>query len=47
VDPEQQTVEFFRLDHSAYRIAAHAQGTGSLAHPDWDGLVLDLGALWL
>lgn len=47
VDPEQQTVEFFRLDHGAYRVAAQVQGTGSLAHSDWDGLVLDLGALWL
>ena len=47
VDPEQQTVECFRLGVGVYRPIAGAQGATTLTHPDWDGLVLDLGALWL
>ena len=46
VDSEQQTVECFRLDAAAYRLIASAKGATTLVHPDWDGLVLDLDALW-
>ena len=46
VDPEQERVELLRLEDGAYRLIAGGAGATSLAHPDWDGLVLDLGALW-
>ena len=46
VDPEQQAVECFRPEDGAYRLVAQAQGTRTLPHPDWDGLVVDLDALW-
>lgn len=47
VDPENEKVACFRLQDGSYRLIAEAAGTTTLAHPDWDGLVLDLGALWL
>jgi Uma2 family endonuclease len=46
VDPEQQTVECFRLDEGSFHLIAEAQGATTLVHPDWKDLVLDLAALW-
>ena len=46
VDPDHERVELFRLEDGAYRLIAAAAGATSLAHPGWDGLVLDMGALW-
>jgi len=46
VDPDHERVECFRLEDGSYRLMASAAGAVSLAHPDWNGLVLDLGALW-
>ena len=47
VDPENEKVECFRLEGGGYRLIAEAAGATTLAHPDWEGLVLDLAALWL
>ena len=46
VDPDRQRVECHRLADGAFRPVAEAQGDTTLAHPDWDGLILDLEALW-
>lgn len=46
VDPEHERVELFRLEGGTYRLIAGAAGPTTLAHPDWEGLVLDLDALW-
>ena len=46
VDPEQERVECFRLEDGVYRTVAEAQGAATLRHPGWNGLVLDLDALW-
>lgn len=46
VDPEHERVELFRLEGGAYGLIAGASGPTTLAHPDWEGLVLDLEALW-
>jgi len=46
VDPEGKRVECFRLNAGAYRPAIEGEGDTKLNHPDWDGLVIDLAALW-
>ncbi|HEX5041699.1 MAG TPA: Uma2 family endonuclease [Candidatus Polarisedimenticolaceae bacterium] len=46
VDPEHGKVECFRLEDGSYSLTAEASGTTTLTHPDWEGLVLDLAALW-
>ena len=46
VDPEQKRVEFHKLADGAFRPVADAQDDTLLAHPDWDGLTVDLAALW-
>ena len=44
VDPDAKQVECFRLADGEYLLLL--RGDESLKHPDWDGLVLDLAALW-
>lgn len=46
VDPEQERAECYRLEGGVFRLIAAGDGSATLAHPDWDGLVLDLGVLW-
>ena len=47
VDPEGQRVECYRAHAGQYRLMAAAEGDSKLDHPDWDGMVIDLTALWL
>lgn len=46
VDPEEQHLECFRLAAGAFAPLIEAKGNTTLAHPDCDGLVIDLAALW-
>jgi Uma2 family endonuclease len=46
IDPERKRVECHRLAEGAFRLLVDAQGETTLDHPDWDGLVIDLSALW-
>jgi len=46
VDPDKKRVECHRLTDGAFRPVADAEGDTTLAHPDWDGLEIDLTALW-
>lgn len=46
VDPEQKRMECCRLDGNVYRRLIEARGDAQLKHPEWDGLVIDLAALW-
>ena len=46
VDPAGKRVECHRLVEGAFRSRIDAEGETSLDHPDWDGLVIDLAALW-
>ncbi len=46
VDPEGKRVECHRLAEGVFRRVAEAEENTHLAHPDWDGLEIDLAALW-
>lgn len=46
VDPQRRRLECHRLAGSAYGSVAGAEGHSPLRHPDWDGLRIDLAALW-
>ncbi len=46
VGPERRRLECHRLVERAFRSIVDAEGDATLTHPDWDGLILDLGALW-
>ena len=46
VDPERKRLECHRLAEGAFRSVVDAEADAALTHPDWDGLILDLGALW-
>jgi len=46
VDPDARRVECLRAENSAFRAVIVAEGESTLTHPDWDGLAIDLGALW-
>lgn len=46
VDPEQRRLECHRLIEGGFRRLVDAEGDTTLTHPDWDGLVVDLAALW-
>ena len=47
VDPDERRFECHRLAEGAFQPVADARGDSRLSHPDWDGLILDLAALWL
>ena len=47
VDPDAKRVECYRLESGGYRLVAEGAGDTMPSHPDWDGLVIDLAALWL
>ncbi len=46
VDPVKKRFECHRLAGEAFRLLVDAEGKTELAHPDWDGLVIDLATLW-
>jgi len=46
VDPERKRLECHRLADGAFQPVVEAQGETTLARPDWNGLVIDLAALW-
>ena len=46
VDPETKRVECYRLRDGVFRPLVEAEGSTTLKHPDWDGLEIDLAALW-
>jgi len=46
VDPERRRLECHRLVEGVFRPFVDAEGNGTLSHPAWDGLVVDLAALW-
>jgi Uma2 family endonuclease len=46
VDPDDQRVECFRLAGNAYESLVSGAGDVTLSHPDWDGLLIELAALW-
>ena len=46
VDPEHRRIECYRLAESAFKHEVDAQGDTTLAHPAWEGLIVDLAALW-
>jgi Uma2 family endonuclease len=46
VDPERKRVECHRSVAGAFRLIVDAEGETALVHPDWDGLIVDLAALW-
>lgn len=47
VDPVQQRIDCLRLEQDAYVAVACAEGSGTLVHPDWPGLAIAAGALWV
>ena len=46
VDPEKKRIECHRLLDGAFRPLIDVDGDANFEHPDWDGLVIDLAALW-
>ena len=46
LDPDGESLECLRLEGDTYRPVADARAPGTLAHPDWPDLRIDLGALW-
>jgi Uma2 family endonuclease len=46
VDPDRQRLECHRLAVGAFRPLVNAEGETTLEHPSWDGLIVDLAALW-
>ena len=46
VDPERHRLQCHRLAGRSFQALIEAQGDTTLAHPSWDGLVIDLAALW-
>ena len=47
LDPEHRRLECHRLDAGAWRVVAGGAGAEIVEHPDWPGLSIRLGDLWL
>ena len=47
VDPEQRTVECFRLEAGVYRLDSSGRGGDEIIVPAFEALMLRLGELWL
>ena len=45
-DPDARTLECHRLDDDAFRLVVSAGPGGTLHHPDWEDLRIDLEALF-
>jgi Uma2 family endonuclease len=46
VDPDRRRLECHRLADGAFSLLVHVEGDATLEHPSWDGLRIDLAALW-
>jgi Uma2 family endonuclease len=46
VDPEKRRIECHRAADGVYRCVLDTEGNRVLAHPEWDGLEIDLAELW-
>ena len=46
LDAEAESLECLRLEGDTYRPITDARAPGTLAHPDWPDLRIDLDALW-
>jgi Uma2 family endonuclease len=46
VDPAAGRIECYRAEAGTYRLVAEAGAPGTLRHPDFAGLVIDLEAIW-
>jgi Uma2 family endonuclease len=46
VDPDGRRIECLRSEGRAFRTRLEAEGDATIEHPDWPGLIVDLGALW-
>ena len=46
VDPDRRCLECHRREKGTFRPLVAAAGETTLAHPSWEGLVVDLAALW-
>ena len=46
VDPDARRIECYRVAGREYAPVVDAEGNCTLAHPDWQGLTIDLGVLW-
>ncbi|MGE0039580.1 MAG: Uma2 family endonuclease [Vicinamibacterales bacterium] len=46
LDPDAQRLECWRNDGGTYVLAANASGDETLASPDFEGLAIDLAAIW-
>jgi len=46
VDPEARLLRCHRLAGGQFRFVVEAVGDATLAHPDWDGLTIDVAPLW-
>jgi Uma2 family endonuclease len=46
VDPDRRRLQCFGLSDGTFRPIVEGQGDTTLEHPEWDGLVIDLAALW-
>jgi Uma2 family endonuclease len=47
LDPDERTMECFRLDRDVYRLDASAAGDDALTVPAFEGLTVPLAELWL
>ncbi len=47
LDPAGCRLECFRLDGHTWRLMLEADGDQTVEHPDWHGLTIRLGDLWL
>jgi Uma2 family endonuclease len=46
VDPVARRVECYRAEAGTHRLVAEAGASGTLMHPDFPGLTIDLDAIW-
>jgi Uma2 family endonuclease len=46
VDPKKKHIECYRRVDGEFHKVVEAGGNATLTHPDWDGLDIDLTALW-
>jgi Uma2 family endonuclease len=47
LDPEGRRLEAFRLEGGTWRLVLEGDREGALEHPDWPGLTVRLGFLWM
>jgi Uma2 family endonuclease len=46
VDPDEHRLECYRSAGGVFAPVVAGERDTTLQHPDWDGLVVDLAALW-